>query len=83
MKAMLSDNFLIENQTELSINNLSEINKEVLRLLIAGKSVREIAEIINVSPKSVYYMRSKIIVNLGLTHLNEIFRKNICFDTLK
>lgn len=43
MKAMLSDNFLIENQTELSINNLSEINKEVLRLLIAGKSVREIA----------------------------------------
>jgi DNA-binding NarL/FixJ family response regulator len=49
-----------------SLNGLSNREREVLQLVVEGKSSREIAEILYLSPKTVETYRSRLMDKLGI-----------------
>ena len=53
---------------------LTSRQREVLHLLAEGHSVKEIAEILNVSTKTVEYHKYQMMENLGLKTLAELVR---------
>lgn len=58
------------NQSEKSndlFSRLSEREREVLLLLVQGKTYQQIAEILFISPKTVDFHRSNLMRKLGLT----------------
>lgn len=75
IKAMQNDHFLINDASSFSVNHLPKEWRNFLELLLSGKSIKEIAEISDISVKRAYYLRSKILSDLGISHLNELIRK--------
>ncbi|RMF37384.1 MAG: DNA-binding response regulator [Chloroflexi bacterium] len=55
-------------------NSLTLREKEVLRLAAEGKTTREMAEILHLSPKTVEKHRSSMMRKLGLHNLSELIR---------
>ncbi len=55
-----------------AFNVLSPREREVLQLLAEGKNTKEIAHILNVSPKTVETHRKKIMEKLGLNSVAEL-----------
>jgi DNA-binding NarL/FixJ family response regulator len=54
--------------------HLTQREKEVLQLLIAGKSNKEIAFLLSISPKTVSVHRSNIMKKLGVHNIFELLR---------
>lgn len=57
-----------------AIARLSSREREVLRLVVAGKSSREIAELIHLSPKTVETYRYRLMEKLGMHDLPSLIR---------
>ena len=63
---------------------LTERERDVLRLVVAGKSNKEIAHLLSISPKTVSVHRSNIMSKLGLHNSVEMLRyvtQHHLFDT--
>lgn len=56
-------------QTKSPLESLSQREREVLQLVVEGKSSSEIAAMINLSPKTVETYRSRIMQKLGIHDL--------------
>ncbi len=72
---MLVEDYIVEVQrrgAEDSYDLLSLREKEVMRLLVAGKSNREIAELLFVSPSTIETHRNNILQKLHLHSLPEL-----------
>lgn len=82
IKAMVNDDYSIENETTRIINQLTKSERLLLTLLIEGKSVSDIATALKVQSKSIYYMRSKLLNAFGVSYLNELIRKNNHLDLI-
>lgn len=82
IKAMVNDDYSIESEITLIINQLNKMENLLLTLLIEGKSVSDIASTLKVRSKSIYYMRSKLLKTFGVSHLNELIRKNSHLDLI-
>lgn len=66
IKAMINDDYSIEDETTRIIDQLSKDERLLLTLLIEGKSVSDTAKALEVQSKSIYYMRSKLLNNFGV-----------------
>ena len=82
IKAMISDDYSIEDETTRIIDQLTKDERLLLTLLIEGKSVSDTAKALEVQSKSIYYMRSKLLNAFGVGHLNELIRKNNHIDLI-
>lgn len=80
IKAMINDDYSLENEIARVINQLNKTESLLLTLLIEGKSVSDIAAALKVQSKTIYYMRSKLLKTFGVSHLNELIRKNNHLD---
>jgi DNA-binding NarL/FixJ family response regulator len=58
----------------LEMPYLTERERDVLRLVIAGKSNKEIAQIYSISPKTVSVHRSNIMTKLNVHNSFELMR---------
>jgi len=70
-ETMLSDYIRMRRapQIQTPLENLSLREREVLQLAVEGKSSREIAEILYLSPKTVETYRSRLMEKLGINDL--------------
>ena len=59
---------------ELDKRVLSEREIEVLRLLAEGRRTKEIAEVLDISAKTVETYRSRIMLKLGIDNLAELVK---------
>jgi DNA-binding NarL/FixJ family response regulator len=62
------------DQPKNPLESLSPREREVLQLVVEGKSSAEIAKMINLSPKTVETYRSRIMDKLGLTNLPDLVK---------
>jgi DNA-binding NarL/FixJ family response regulator len=62
------------NPAELFTENLTRRQREVLQLVAEGKTIKEIAAILGVSPKTVAFHKSGIMDELGLRTTAELTR---------
>jgi len=72
VKDNLIDDYLVrysEKQAKSPIERLSAREREVLQLIVEGKSSVEVAEKLSLSPSTVDTYRSRIMQKLGLTDL--------------
>lgn len=83
IKAMVNDDYSIEDETASIINQLSKEERLLLTLLIEGKSVSDTATALKIPSKSVYYLRTKLLNTFGVSHLNELIRKNYHIDLIE
>jgi DNA-binding NarL/FixJ family response regulator len=49
------------------LTKLTQRQREVLQLLAEGRSAKEIATILNISPRTVEFHKYRIMVDLGIT----------------
>ncbi len=56
------------------VESLSFREREVMQLVVEGKSSRDIGEIIHLSPKTVESYRSRLMVKLGVKNLAELVK---------
>ncbi|MFO3698410.1 hypothetical protein ACJVQT_20270 [Enterobacter huaxiensis] len=82
IKAMINDDYSIEDETTRIIGQLTKDERLLLTLLIEGKSVSDTAKALEVQSKSIYYMKSKLLNAFGVGHLNELIRKNSHIDLI-
>jgi DNA-binding NarL/FixJ family response regulator len=59
---------------ELFTENLTRRQREVLQLVAEGKTIKEIAAVLGVSPKTVAFHKSGIMDELGLRTTAELTR---------
>lgn len=59
------------------IRKLSDRQREVLQLLVEGKSAREVAEVLFISPRTVEFHKYKIMEELGVKRSAELVRFSI------
>jgi DNA-binding NarL/FixJ family response regulator len=73
-KILLEDyiRMLQQNQLQDSYDLLSQREKEVLQLLAEGKSNKEVAQILNLSPHTIDSHRTNMMQKLGLHNTAEI-----------
>ncbi|HHH41091.1 MAG TPA: response regulator transcription factor [Chloroflexi bacterium] len=73
---MILDDYLAQQADRVPsrYNSLTSREKEVLRLAAEGKTTREMAEILHLSPKTVEKHRSSMMRKLGLHNLSELIR---------
>lgn len=73
-KILLEDyvRMLQQNQLQDSYDLLSQREKEVLQLLAEGKSNKEVAQILNLSPHTIDSHRTNLMQKLGLHNTAEI-----------
>jgi len=62
------------NPAELFSENLTRRQREVLQLVAEGKTIKEIAAVLGVSPKTVAFHKSGIMDELGLRTTAELTR---------
>lgn len=75
--AVVAENYLDqlgESQKTDPIDRLSTREREVLQLVAEGKTSRQIAEIIHVSPKSIDTYRSRVMLKLGIDNLPALIK---------
>lgn len=71
----LLDNYAQSGRNDMPEDiHLTQREKEVLHLLIAGKSNKETAYLLNISPKTVSVHRSNIMKKLGVHNIFELLR---------
>jgi DNA-binding NarL/FixJ family response regulator len=73
----LLEDFVVRLQSgeeQDSFDRLSEREREVLKLVAAGHTAREIAEHLNLSPKSVETYRARVMEKLGLATRADLVR---------
>lgn len=73
-KLLLEDyvRMLQQNQLQDSYDLLSQREKEVLQLLAEGKSNKEVAQVLNLSPHTIDSHRTNLMQKLGLHNTAEI-----------
>jgi len=72
VKDNLVDDYLVhysDEQQKSPIERLSTCEREVLQLIVEGKSTAEIAELLSLSPNTVDTYRSRLMQKLGLADL--------------
>jgi DNA-binding NarL/FixJ family response regulator len=66
------DYYLDQHQAEVASNPLASLNareREILQLVVEGKTTAEISDFLSLSPKSVKSYRSRIMQKLGVNDL--------------
>lgn len=66
-----------------AVKSLSSREREVLRQTAAGFTSAEIAEKLEISPKSVETYRARLMKKLGITHRSELVRLALQTGLLK
>ena len=67
--------FFSGNDTPQSpLERLSQREREVLQLVVEGKTSAEIAEALSLSPKSVETYRSRLMLKLGITNIPSLVK---------
>jgi DNA-binding CsgD family transcriptional regulator len=72
-----------ENMTTDPMQQLSERERDVLRLTAEGFTSSEIGSTLLISPKTVDTYRARVMGKLGLTHRSELVRMAIKAGMLK
>ena len=74
-KAVLADYLAQQNQdTPSRYDQLSLREKEVLRLTVEGKTAREMADLLHLSPKTIEKHRASMMHKLELHNLSELIK---------
>ena len=70
-EAMLNDyvNIRQSNPSKSPLESLSRREKEILQLVVEGKSSAEISDVLYLSPKTVGTYRSRLMLKLGISDL--------------
>src|SRR5207302_570500 len=63
-----------EDPVARAVALLTPSEREVLRLIAAARSTREIADVLGIRPKTVEHHRSHICAKLGITGINALVR---------
>lgn len=74
---LVLDDFLIQRQSagaDDPLSRLSEREREILVLVVEGRSSAEIADLLALSPKTVETYRSRLMDKLGITNLPDLVR---------
>lgn len=69
MTRLLVDDYLQQRQTgpqSSPLDRLSRREREILQLVVEGKSSAEIAEVLTLSPKTIETYRSRLMAKLGI-----------------
>jgi DNA-binding NarL/FixJ family response regulator len=76
LRALVPPGFLhsAESRSNVVIGALTQRQREVLQLVAEGMSVKEIAELLRISPKTVEYHKAGIMDELGLRTTAELTR---------
>ncbi|GAB5452406.1 MAG: response regulator transcription factor [Halioglobus sp.] len=68
----VADNFVHLMETHRSTRELTERERQTLNMVVAGKSNREIAELLCISPKTVDKHRTSVMQKLGVHSVTEL-----------
>lgn len=63
-----------DNDLLARLDNLTTREKEIIDLVIAGKSNKEIANILGISPKTVEAHRGRLMTKIGVTNVVDLVR---------
>jgi len=77
LSTLLKENYQLKNQ--LIISKLTKREKEIIKLFAAGKTQKEISEIMNISLNTVNTHRKNIFKKIGVTKLSELVK--FAYDT--
>jgi DNA-binding NarL/FixJ family response regulator len=69
-----ADAAIARRSVEIDKYRLSARERDVLRLLAEGKRTREVAELLEISPKTVETYRARLINKLGIENLSGLVR---------
>lgn len=64
----------VEEQNDAAVRSLTDREREVLRLIAEGKSNKEIASLLYISPKTVSVHRTNIMSKLGVDNSFELIK---------
>ena len=64
----------VSGQSRSPVDSLSARERQVLQLVVEGKTSKEIARMINLSPKSVQTYRSRLMLKLGVNDVPSLVK---------
>jgi DNA-binding NarL/FixJ family response regulator len=68
------DRFNGDDSPQSPLDRLSQREREVLQLVVEGKTSSEIADILSLSPKSVETYRSRLMLKLGINNIPSLVK---------
>ena len=74
MKRELEEDFIEKTRSEKEPRVLSPRQREVLQLLVEGRPMKEVADILNVAPRTIAYHKYKIMADLRLKTTAELIQ---------
>lgn len=74
MKRELENAFILDPRSENKHHELSSRQREVLQLLVEGRPMKEIADILNLAPRTIAYHKYKMMSDLHVRSTAELIQ---------